>query len=292
MRRILRIGSLMMAAALLTGCFLGKDTTKIPVRIGFLPVIGHDTRAEESVPFPQERSFNVWALHTGNGNLVLDKENITYGYDGWLASKTWPEAELEFTAYWPTDLNPEYDKEKGVIFRNFKAEDVDLLVATERTEYESDTLVPLHFEHILSRCEFRVMHSLESNIEFRVTKIEMKGFGLSGDYNTYGDGLWVPASREESYTVYKAEDENNGWLLTNEPVYIGKDFYTIPQLCTAMIEMQFKVRVNGGEWIPDSAVAGPMTSDWKSGTQYTYTLNMTDEKLTYTTGISNWNNRE
>ena len=72
----------------------------------------------------------------------------------------------------------------------------------------------------------------------------------------------------------------------------GYDFYTIPQLCQADIVVSFKVKVGTGGWIPDTMTVGALKTDWQSGKQYTYTLTLTDTRLTYTTGISNWNNRE
>ena len=105
----------MVAAMMLLGCSFGEDVTKIPMNIGFKPVIGHDTRAEESVPFPEDRTFYVWALNTTDGSIYLNKENIAHKSEGWLSVRKWPEAELDFTAYWPIELNPEYNKEKGFI---------------------------------------------------------------------------------------------------------------------------------------------------------------------------------
>ena len=52
------------------------------------------------------------------------------------------------------------------------------------------------------------------------------------------------------------------------------------------------MRVGNGGWVPDQLSVGNLRTDWQSGKQYTYTLNLTDTRLVYTTGISNWNNRE
>jgi hypothetical protein len=59
-RYIYIIGIVMAAAMLLPGC-MKLQTTRTDTNISFKPLIGHDTRAVESVPFPQERSFKVWA---------------------------------------------------------------------------------------------------------------------------------------------------------------------------------------------------------------------------------------
>jgi hypothetical protein len=295
MKRIFRIGTLVLAVVSMASCVLGIETNKIPVNIGFMPVIGHDTRAdiEESIPFPEDRDFRVWATNSYDGSMVLNNESISYTSEGWLASQMWPEAELSFTAYWPTDLNPEFDRESGVIIRGFNTNEDkrDLLVARTKAEYDADSLVTLGFDHLLSRIDFRVMHSLEDGIEVVIEKIEMVGYGFTGDYNTHGDGKWRVDSQKDSHVIYDAAG-GEGWNLTKNAEYIGDDFYAIPQLCLADVVVDCRVRVGNGGWVPDQLSVGNLRTDWQSGKQYTYTLNLTDTRLVYTTGISNWNNRE
>lgn len=294
-RRGILASAVLAAALLMSGCVVGLRTNKVPVNIGFKPVIGHDTRAEaeESVPFPEDRSFKVWATDMSSGETLLSNEEVRHTAGGWLASRTWPDSELSFTACWPTDLSPEYDRESGVVFKGFNADTDrrDLLVARAKAEYDADSLVALNFDHILSRVDFRVMHSLEDNIEVLVKKIELVGFGFEGDYNTSGDGLWKVSDKDDTHVVYDA-GTGEGYRLTKDATYIGEDFFTVPQLCEAKVVMNCMVRVGGGGWIPDNLVIDALKTDWQSGKQYTYTLNMTDTRLVYTTGISNWNNRE
>ena len=292
MKRIFRLGSLIGVMALACSCVLGLQSNKIPVNIGFRPVIGHDTRAEieESVPFPQDRSFKVWATNTEDGSTVLNDEAVSYGTSGWFASQIWPDAELSFTAYWPVDLAPSYDPDKGVSIKGFNTDKDkrDILVARNKAEYDADSLAVLNFDHILSRVDFRVMHSLEDNVEVVLTKIELDGYAFSGDYD---GGAWTVGAKTDKHVVYDA-GTGAGMKLTKDAVYVGVDFYTIPQLCEAAVVLYCNVRVGAGGWIPDILKIDGLKTDWQSGKQYTYTLNLTDTRLTYTTGISNWNNRE
>lgn len=298
MKRIFRLWILavvaMIAGMSVSGC-VSLTNTKIPEKIGFKPVIGHDTRTvvEESVPFPQDRSFKVWAKDMSNGEFVLDDETVTYGADGWLLSQTWPDAELSFTAYSPVDLMPDYSHGSSIVLRGFNTytDKRDILVASVSSRSKDSGLVPLHFEHILSRVDFRLMHSLDENIEIIVKKIELVGFSQSGDYNTSGDGLWKVAAKTDSYVVYDAGD-SEGYGLTRNPVFVGDDFFTIPQLCEAKVVVSYLVRSGSGNWIPEELAIDALNTNWQSGKQYTYTLNMTGARLVYTTGISNWNNRE
>ena len=284
----------LMLAMLLTGCVGGLRTSKVPVNIGFHPVIGHDTRStSESVPFPEDESFKIYAAKSSNGSLYITDEQISYEQDGWRASSIWPETELHFEAYWPTDLNHEYSKSEGIQIRNFntKEDPRSILLATAESDHEIDTLVTLRFDYILSRIEFRMLHSLSEDMAVRVKKIQMLGFALSGDYNTKHSRAWATSSRSDSYTVFEAADQLVD-IPAGKPIYIGSDFFGIPQTCTAKVQVDYEVRFGEAEWIPQTEYIESLDTEWEPSKHYTYTLNLRMDKLTHTTGISSWNNRE
>lgn len=292
MNRTLTTGFLALTF-LVTGC-VGIETQRIPVKIGFTPVIGNDTRADESVPFPQDRSFRVWAVDESNKDIYLNDEVISYTSEGWLASRLWPENQLTFSACFPTDLDVDFSESNGISLSGFDCTkgDVDILIAKEdNADMDSDNLVPLRFDHILSRVEFRMMESLSDLMTVKMSKIEMKGFALVGDYNTEIKDEWSVSDITRSYVVFESEDPE-GVELTEEPVYFGKDFYVIPQTCRARVEVTCKVKYGSAEWIPQVEVIKSLDTRWEPNTHYTYTLNLTDAKLAHTTGISNWNNRQ
>lgn len=276
---------------LLTGCISGVERES--KMIGFNPVIGHDTRAdEESIPFPEDRTFEVWAT-AEDGTTVLAGETVTHGSAGWMTSTPWPQEELLFAAYYPSDLDPEYIPGHGFILKDFAAssEDVEVLIAQESSDSEgTDGIHTLHFEHILSRVDFRVRHSLSGDIDVRAVKVEIKGFALSGDYNVGGDQKWTIDSKDGSIVVYDAGTDE-GLTVTDMAQYIGGQYLTIPQHCRAEIVVTFKISMYGGGWVTDQISTGMLDTDWQSGTQYTYTMNLTDTKMTYTTGISSWTSK-
>jgi hypothetical protein len=268
------------------------QTQWVPVRVGFDPVIGHDTRAEESVPFPAERTFNVWAVSAAGGEVYIDDETISCGSDGWLSATIWPHDELSFHAYSPSDLNPQFSKKDGLTIKDFDCSGghVDILVAkTGNIGQDADSLVILPFEHALSRVEFRMQQSLDSQISVRLRKIEMIGFASKGTYNSRKSTPWEIGPKDFSYVVY---DDPVGHELTSTPIYIGEEFYTIPQLCSARIEVTFEIKFGDAAWIPQVEEIKELDTNWEPNTHYTFTLNLTETKLTHTTGISNWNNRD
>ena len=284
---------LLVCALLLTGC-VGLNTNKLPSYIGFRPVIGHDTRAtEESVPFPEDRSFKVWAQESRMGSLYLDNETISYN-GGWLASKIWQDDELRFEACWPTDLPVEFSKSNGLQIKNFDCSggDVDILMAQARSDNEIDTLITLRFDHILSRVEFRMLHSLSDNMAVRLKKIELKGIASKGDFNTRHSGQWSLGDPNFTYVVYDAGEGDGVTIPAGKAQYIGEDFYVIPQVSMAQLDVSYEVRYEGANWIPQTETIKSLDTQWEPSKHYTHTLNLRMDKLVQTTGISSWNNRE
>lgn len=292
-RRSLISGCLVaVVLMLLSGCMGGLQTQWVPVSIGFDPVIGHDTRAEESVQLPADRTFNVWAVTATDGAMYLNDETVACRDGRWMASKAWPMDELSFEAYSPSDLRPQFSKDKGLTISDFdcSAGDVDILVAkTGNVSLDADSLVTLPFEHALSRVEFRMRQSLSPLMRVRVRKIELIGFSSKGSYDSRKDVPWEVGPKDFSYVVFEDED---GLELTSTPVYTGREFYTIPQLCRARVEVAFDVKYGDAAWIPQVEAIEELDTYWQPNTHYTFTLNLTETKLTHTTGISNWNNRD
>ena len=280
-----------LCAFLLTGCIGDMERDAKP--IGFDPVIGHDTRAVvESIPFPEDRTFNVWAT-AEDGTPILAGETVAHGADGWKATKQWPDSELMFAAYYPSDLAPVYQPGHGFILHDFNASDdeVEVLIAQESIDEEGTSGIhTLHFEHILSRVDFRVKQSLSGDIEVRAVKAEISGFGLTGDYNVAGDYKWKVDGTDGRIVIYDA-GQGEGITVTGTAQYFGDEFFVIPQYCKGEISITFMVRVGNGGWIEDKVSVGPLYTEWQPGKQYTYTMNLTDTKMTFTNGITSWTSK-
>ena len=278
---------------LLSGC-VKQETTRASGYIAFKPLIGHDTRAVESVPFPQDQSFKVWALNQTTGQSHIAGETISHSSDGWVSEQLWPLDMMYFEAYWPTDLPMEFSPSEGLQLRGFdcSSADVDILVAKAADNNGEDDVVLLPFDHILSRVEFRMMHSLSEGMSVRLKKISMIGFASRGDYNTRISGGWVTAEDDFTYVVYDAGETDGIEIHGGDAQYIGEEFYVIPQPCIAALEVTYDVRYGVANWIPQTETIESLKTHWEPGKHYTYTVNLRMDKLTHTTGISSWNNRE
>lgn len=278
--------------ALLSGCIGLQQTQRVPVSIGFDPVIGHDTRAEESVPLPQDRTFNVWAAESSTTEPYLDDETISYKGNGWTSSKSWPFEELMFEAYSPSSLKPEFSAEKGLTIKDFDCSEGNLDILVAKTGFISqdvESLVPLPFEHALSRVEFRMHQSISPLMSVKVKKIKLSGFATKGTYNSRAEIPWTVENKDQYCVVFEDEE---GVSMTSELRYLGEDFYTIPQFFLGTLEVDFEVKYADATWIPQTEVLEKVEICWDPNTHYTYTLTLTENKMKIHPGISNWNNRE
>lgn len=283
-----------MAAAvlILAGC-VKQDAVWAPGDITFRPLIGHDTRAMESVPFPQDRTFNVWATDQNNGTYI-DAEEISYGADGWVSSKKWPRYALEFVACWPVDLDVEFSPTKGLQLEGFDCSNgnVDILFAHGAEDDADDDVAVLSFDHILSRVDFRMTHSLPADMHVRLKKIELVGFASKGDYGTRKKGEWSVDAYDFSYVVYDAGETDGIDISTGTATYIGEEFYVIPQLCTTSLNVTYDLRYGRAGWVPQEETIKTIETIWEPSKHYTYTVNLRTDKMTHTTGISSWDDRE
>lgn len=276
---------------LLSGC-MNLDIARTSSNIAFKPLIGYDTRALESVPFPQDRSFCVWAVNQTTGDNHIPGDIISYSSEGWKSSKQWTLDQMYFEAYWPEDLPMAFSKENGLQLNGFDGTNgnIDILVAKTTEDNEDDDVVILNFDHILSRVEFRMMHSLADGMSVRLKKIVLKGYGQKGDYNTVDPGMWYVKEYDASRIVFESQEGED--VSKGEPLYFGDEFYTIPQICVASVEVSYDVKFADATWIPQVETIDILEVAWESSKHYTYTLNLCMDKLKHTTGISSWSNRE
>ena len=297
MKRYIHIIVALVAVTLLFSGCVELQTTRTTSNISFLPLIGHDTRAVESVPFPQDRSFKVWAVNQNqgiylDGGVYLDAEEISYGDDGWVSSKKWPRHELEFEACWPTDLAVEFSPANGLQLKDFDCStgDLDILMAHASDNDEIDGISILRFDHILARVDFRMVHALPEEMSVRLKRMELKGFASRGDYNTKRKDEWVIGAADYSYVVYDAGQTDGIDIGTGTPCYIGEEFYVIPQMLLTSLEITYEIRHGKAGWVPQTETIESIETIWDPSKHYTYTITLRPDKLGHTTAISSWDN--
>lgn len=293
MKRSYRFGIVACVVALLTSCIGDLGTDKIPVNIEFRPVIGYDTRVDESVPFPEDRSFLLWAQASRSGKMYISSETVSYD-GGWKSAMVWPQEQINFSACWPLDIPVTYSISEGLQIKGFDCSggDVDVLIAKADSDDQVDGKVVLPFNHALSRIEFRMRHSLSEEMSVKVNKIELKGFAYEGDYNTKAANRWSCDDYSASRVIFDASKEGSKDIPSGEAIYLGEELFVIPQVAVPMLEVSYEVRYAESQWVPETSRIESLEVFWEEGKHYTYTLNLCMDKLQCTTGISSWNNRE
>ncbi len=276
---------------ILSSCVGGLQTTKNPVDIEFRPVIGTDTRAEGSIPFPQERSFKLWAMEDGSDEPYISDAVITYD-GGWYAPKPWTDSPLKFAACWPTDLDFMYTGDKGLQIVSFDSSggDTNILLASTTARNDADSRVTLNFQHILSRVEFQIIHSLQESMSVKINRLTLSGVAMQGSYNLTKPDEWTGQTKYETYLVF--EDEEGLLINSSASMQLGKEFYAVPQMTSGRVQVQCQIQYGkAGNWIPQTYEIDPMEIVWDPGKHMTYTLNIRMDKMSHTLGISSMNNQ-
>jgi hypothetical protein len=284
------ISAVIGGALILSSCVGSLQTNRDSVDIEFRPVIGTDTRAEGSIPFPQERSFRLWATEDGSEEQYISDAVITYN-GGWYAPKPWTDGPLRFSACWPTDLDCVHSADNGLQITSFDSSEgkTDILLAEIKADNEAGSLVTLSFQHILSRVEFRIMHSLHESMSVKVHKVTLEEVAMSGSYNLTSRDRWAGQTKHEDYLIFESEEGLE--INSTDAVELGKYFYAIPQMTSARLKVECQIHYGqAGSWIPQTYEISPMEIVWDSGKHMTYTLNIRMDKMVHTLGISSMNN--
>ena len=284
-------------AFLATACISKVERVQTP--IVFNPVVGNEVRSTDmSVPFPEDKTFGVWA--SGNksvGTFIADKEICCT--DGvWVSESLpfWPSnSSLRFLAYSPYGLQMQLE-DGNLVMKGFDVHknDTEVLFATTPSGLTSEQgEVKLPFTHALSKLDVRVANRFGSEIDLRIDRIALKGVAMRGDFNSSRHPYWkVDESTLEDVLIF--DSERDGQFLAGTTMqFIGGVHAVIPQGLEPYFELVYAFRVDEGEWIDGQQESVQLRGVyWEPGRYYTYSLGINEEKVSYTTGIGHWNGRK
>ena len=301
MKFISRILVLLIAATAMTGCLASTKYDKATGDIRFRPVIGIGTRSvDEFIPFPDDRKFNVFAISQETGERYLDDVAVSSrGKKGWYPENTpkWPvEESLRFIGYYPADLQMTCSGDGTLkMSAAYTAGDTDVLVTDLTGAYtKNDSIVGLPFYHALAKIDFRARHALNDGTRVKVEKIMIREAYTQGVFDSSADLRWNPAGEQTDITVYAADGNDEGVEIFNlVPRYVGGSVFVLPQENSgSSIEVTYAFKTGESAWITGQTVSAPVTIDaWGPDRHYTYTLSIFKDhtkELTYTTGMSSW----
>ena len=291
---------IILPLALLTSCISSVETVQTP--IVFSPVIGNEVRSEDmSVPFPEDKSFGVWAQDIKSGTpdnsqpeYISDQE-ITCINGFWTSRSLplWPATPLTFTAYSPVSLPMTYDG--GVLrLEGYESGQEEILFAqSEKGLQASQGAVKLQFQHALTKLDMRIANGYGAGVQVRVDRILLTNVAQKGDFDSSRPKYWT-ADESSATDIVIFDSERDGEFLAEPKMkFIGDIQTIIPQALNARIELQYSFRVDEGDWIDgQKEVSESIDIFWEAGRYYTYSLTINETRLGYTTGISHWNGRE
>lgn len=309
MKFILRTLVLAAMVAASAGCIKSTKYDKTTGDIRFSPVIGLDTRSgDNSISFPQDRTFSLWAISDDSGNRYLDDVSVSYtGSRGWTpaGAPLWPYGEsLKFVAYWPSTLQASCASDGTLKIGSFSiddpsSEDNDILVTDLTKSYDkTDSIVSLRFHHALAKVDFRVAHALGSEVSVRVEKIVLRGMKTAGSYDSSEDFPWSVSGDRSDIVIFEAEGDGTD-ISYLTPLQLGGTYSVIPQESAASIEVTYALSSGGSGWLTGQKMSTPDVSDkhpdgylegWEPDRHYTYTLIIREDKISYSTAKSSWDN--
>ena len=270
--------------------------------IEFNPVIGNEVRSSSdsdmSVPFPEDRSFGVWALDSRSGRKYIDDQQIrcSGGIWGDESLPFWPtSSSLTFYAYAPYDLAMRLEGGnlvlEGFDVREDGAEVLFAKTSSPLTSSEGEVKLP--FVQGLAKLDVRVANGFGADVDVRIDRILLRGVAMRGDFHSIRYPYWR-ADESSTVDITIFDSERDGQFLAGPAMQFIGDVHTIiPQGLTPSIELTYAFRVDEGEWIDGQTDTAELRDVfWEPGRYYTYSLRINEMKLSCTTGIGHWNERK
>lgn len=285
------------AALVLTSCI--SSVNLVEEKIVFNPVIGNEVRSSDmSVPFPEDKTFGVWALDSRTSAKHMDDCEIVYAGGEWTSdpSTFWPVSQsLLFAAYSPYSL-PMALEGGNLVLNDFDVmkDEADILFTMPVSGITSaQGAVKLPFMHALSKLDMRVANGFGDDVDLRIDAIVIKGVARSGDFSTARKSYWrVDESSLEDIVIFDSVRDGE-FFAGPRMQFIGDVHTIIPQGMHPVVEVSYSFRVDDGEWIDGQKESVELQDTyWEAGRYYTYSLIINEVRLKYTTGIGHWSERE
>ena len=276
----------------LASCISSVEMVQTP--IVFNPVIGHEVRSSEmSIPFPEDKTFGVWAVDNNTGRTFVYDHEISCKSGLWTSEylPLWPESSLLFHAYSPFALGVEFSNNAIVLdsFNIGKDGEEFLYAQTSTPQNANGGKVKLQFSHALSRIDMRIKSGYGEEVEVRIDKITLKRVADTGNFNSSQYPQWTTdESTIKDIVIFDSERDGN-FLAGPNMQYIGDIHTIIPQKSGSSIEVCYAFRIDDGDWIDGQREStSEIIVQWEPGRYYTYSLTINEVKLSYTTGIGHW----
>ena len=284
-----------MTLSSVVSCLSHVETAQSP--IVFNPVIGHEVRSTEmSIPFPEDKTFGVWAVDNNTGRTFIHDHEISCTSGLWTSEylPLWPDSELKFHAYSPFNLSVGYSNGAIVLdsFNIGKDGEEFMYAQTSSPQGANEGKVKLQFSHALSRIDMRIKSGFGEDFDVRIDKVILKRVAETGNFNSLRYPQWTTdESSIKDIIIFDSERDGN-FLAGPNMQYIGDLHTIIPQKSGSSIQVYYSFRIDDGDWIDgQSESTSEIIVQWEPGRYYTYSLTINEVKLSYTTGIGQWTDK-
>ena len=146
--------------------------------------------------------------------------------------------------------------------------------------------------HALTKLDMRVVNGYGTDMDIRIDRILLRGVAVRGDFSSARYPYWR-ADEASTVDVIIFDSERDGQFLAGPTMqFIGDINTIIPQGLNPSVEISYSFRVDEGDWIDGQTDSAQLRDVfWEPGRYYTYSLRLSEMKLSCTTGIGHWNER-
>lgn len=223
----------------------------------------------------------------------------------------------------PNYGGPSLDKTDGTFRLNYTchaeggtSHDLIFASATEILGKESDNLpVPLQFKHILSKVDLKFISEFPEGYYIEISNISIENFQNTGTFvankKSVSDGTigeWTNKGYDGNQpnnfklnTVGNSSTTLNGTPIQSSECYMIPHHYIPTSTKDNPVKIQFNIKVSnpnlpaGNQTIVSNTLVGTWHPNWRTGTQYTYTIRISGgsagmDEIKFGVGMDDWNN--
>ncbi len=216
-------------------------------------------------------SPSVWAFDK-NGDAFMQDSPLSFREGlNWVSDQhaNWPESTLDIYAYSPGG-RAEFSKEKGITFKDYKAEEALELYYGEpiisRQRETSNGLVGVRMVSPFAQVRFYLYSALPVYASLTVKKLELLGLSSQGTFTSLPDPAWSVDSQEDDVVYFEGEA-----LAKEYPTVVGEALLCIPQEDQIMVRITCDLSTGTSELV-DEVYTFKIDTRWKLGRSYEYII--------------------
>ncbi len=233
-------------------------------------------QGSEYLPLSVAHSSEVFVTDTTLRDTAKDTLWVISGHLKWPST----ENTLSFLAYSPYSPKVSCDLKNGISYSTDILQDQTDFLYTEtieeRHKVKDGWIVPVRFEHALSRIDVAVKHNLPDNEDIIVREIFLERVYSSGTFSSFAQPKWH-TDTEVAQLDFFAGTYDAGPTL--EPV--GRYWFVIPQTLNTIFTVKYFYMNAGGHPVYQERSTKPVRTQLEAGKNYTYEFTIGPEEVKF-----------